>query len=61
MPSKDIENLAVKRLIFSYDENQKGDDPLIKGPPNVLEFDLIGPDASLANAFRRILLAEVCS
>ena len=25
-----------------------------------MEFDLIGVDASIANAFRRILLAEVC-
>ncbi|KAJ1963167.1 DNA-directed RNA polymerase core subunit rpc40, partial [Dispira parvispora] len=27
--------------------------------PNEMEFDLIGCDASLANAFRRILIAEV--
>lgn len=26
---------------------------------DVLEFDLVGIDAALANAFRRILLAEV--
>lgn len=26
-----------------------------------IEFDLIGVDASIANALRRILLAEVCS
>lgn len=27
---------------------------------DVIEFDMIGIDASLANAFRRILIAEVC-
>jgi DNA-directed RNA polymerase I and III subunit RPAC1 len=26
-----------------------------------IEFDLIGIDAALANAFRRILIAEVCA
>lgn len=25
-----------------------------------IEFDLVGVDASIANAFRRILIAEVC-
>lgn len=27
---------------------------------NTLEFDMVGIDAAIANAFRRILLAEVC-
>ena len=26
----------------------------------VIEFDMVGIDAAIANAFRRILLAEVC-
>ena len=26
-----------------------------------MEFDMIGVDASIANAFRRILIAEVCT
>ena len=26
-----------------------------------MEFDMIGVDAAIANAFRRILIAEVCS
>lgn len=34
---------------------------VIKDEENVLEFDIIGCSATLANAFRRILLSEVPS
>lgn len=55
----EIENLAVKELVFEYEEDQKKN--LIPNEfPNIFNFDLIGPDVSLANAFRRILLSEVC-
>ena len=33
---------------------------VIKLTDNEMEFDMIGIDASIANAFRRIMLAEVC-
>ena len=33
---------------------------VIKLSDSEMEFDMIGIDASIANAFRRIMLAEVC-
>ena len=33
---------------------------LINMTDSEMEFDMIGADASIANAFRRILLSEVC-
>ena len=33
---------------------------VIKLENNEMEFEMVGIDAAIANAFRRILLAEVC-
>lgn len=54
------------RLLLSYAERVEKtlDVKAVRsggGHKNELVFDLVGVDASIANALRRILLAEVCS
>lgn len=44
--------------VESFYENFKVD--VISCTETDIEFDMIGIDASFANAFRRILIAEVC-
>lgn len=44
----------------TFSENFKVDMISISEDGLILEFDMIGISAAIANAFRRILLAEVC-
>ncbi|CAB4025716.1 DNA-directed RNA polymerases I and III subunit RPAC1, partial [Paramuricea clavata] len=60
------QNTAYPGSYHGYDDSWKFDDfkknfriDIVSLTENEIEFDMVGIDASIANAFRRILLAEV--